>query len=98
MNREEELRKIIEKSKVELSKIAEAKKSKCIRKLSDISDAEKIITFDTLYNSMFSIIKEGKNNGFISESASDYVYEEVLEAFLSNGNPKEFWAFYGTIA
>jgi hypothetical protein len=97
MSREEELVRKIANAKKELAEIEENKKNyKCIRRLTDISDSDKILAFDQLYKSTFEIVKNAKENEYLNEDDPHYLYEEVMQTILAKKEDyKAFWKYFG---
>jgi len=98
--KEESLEAQIQKLQTEL-KILKSKKEisrDIIRSLADISDQEKIFSFDILYSMALETIEEGEEEGYFDREREHFIWESVMELLVGQDDRQRFWNYYNSLA
>ena len=99
MTEKEILEKQIEDAKSKLKELEEKEKNsernEALRKLSEVTDEEKITFFDRMYKSALSELKEVVKTGYHNEDYPHYAWESYIQILARDTD--KFWKYWNKI-
>lgn len=93
MSKQSDIEEKIKRLKSELDELKASKRQ--IRPLSDYSDKEKIMVFDSFYGQALEHLNETESSGYADEDTANYMFESVME--LLSSSDSIIWEYYNSL-